>query len=129
MPGIACYSETDLDLSWVLANIGASICCGLGAMGLFAPARAAAFTSIAPTGLLGVSEVRATYGGLFAALGLTCLALQSQLAFCVAGLAWLGAAAGRGFSVLIDRHWAAKNLGGIVFEGAIGLLLLAPTLL
>ncbi len=97
-------------------------------MGLFAPSRAAAFTSIQPLGLIGKSEIRATYGGLFAALGLACLLTQAPGVFLAAGLAWVGAAAGRAFSVVVDGSRSAKNFGGIAFELIIGLLLLAPHL-
>lgn len=114
-----------MDASFVAANIGATITMGLGGLGLFAPARAAAFTSMSPVGPNGVSEIRATYGGLFAALGLCCLLSQSEPMFFVAGVAWVGAAAGRTWSVAIDRNFDSQNLGGIGFELVIGLLLLA----
>jgi hypothetical protein len=117
-----------LDLQTLSANVGAVVTLLLGCLGLFFPSRAAAFTSIAPVGPTGVSEIRATYGGLFAALGLACLVLQSVAVFSTAGVAWVGAAAGRAWSVLIDRNREPQNLGGTVFELALGLLLLAPWL-
>jgi hypothetical protein len=94
-------------------------------MGLVRPSAAAAFTSIRPEGLMGVSEIRATYGGLFAALGAWGLWTQEPNAFTTAGVAWLGAALGRAASVVVDRNRDPRNLGGIAFEGAIGLALLA----
>ena len=109
----------------VLANLGAGITLGLGLMGLLAPDRAARFTSMQPVGLVGRSEIRATYGGFFAALGLACLWSQAPEAFFAAGVAWVGAAAGRAFSVAIDASRSPKNLGGIAFELVIGVLLLA----
>ncbi len=69
------------------ANLGSLATLLLGCLGLFFPSHAATFTSISPMGRTGVSEIRATYGGLFAALGLTCLALQSTAVFSTAGLA------------------------------------------
>ena len=111
-----------------LANAGAVITFGLGLMGLFAPSKAAAFASIQPAGLIGKSEIRATYGGLFAALGLACLLSQAPGVFLAAGLAWVGAAMGRAFSVAVDASRSAKNFGAIAFELIIGLLLLAPYL-
>jgi hypothetical protein len=89
-----------VDVSLLLNNAGALVTTGLGVMARVRPSLAATFVSIRPEGLLGVSEIRATYGGLFAALGRT-------------------------LSVVVDRNVAAKNLGGIAFEAAIGLLLLA----
>ena len=112
----------------VLANLGALITTGLGGLGLFFPASAAEFTSMSPVGENGRSEIRATYGGFFAALGLACLVSQSGAVFWTTGIAWVGAAAGRLWSVAIDRNLDSKNLGGIGFELVIGLLALAPSL-
>ena len=114
-----------MELAFALGNLGALATAGLGAMGLVRPRAAAAFTSMEPVGLVGVSEIRATYGGFFLLLGGYALASQEPAAFTAAGLAWLGAAGGRLVSVLVDRSTSAKNLGGIAFEAAIGLLLLA----
>lgn len=113
-----------MDASFALGNFGAAVTAGLGGMGLLRPSAAAAFTSMAPVGRVGVSEIRATYGGFFLALGGYALLSQEPIAFVAAGLAWLGAAGGRLLSVVVDRSTEAKNLGGIVFEAAIGALLL-----
>lgn len=48
--------------------IAGAVTLGLGLVGLLRPSAAAAFTGIEPKGAMGVSEIRATYGGLFAAL-------------------------------------------------------------
>ena len=104
--------------------VGSAITLALGLMGLLNPSAAARFTHLEPKGLLGISEIRATYGGFFLALGLTCFLLRTPTAYSVAGLAWIGAAGGRTFSVLVDRNTSAQNLGGILFEGVIGALLL-----
>ena len=113
----------------ILPLLGAAATLGLGLMGLFVPSAAAAFTSLKPIGLLGRSEIRATYGGLFAAIGLYCLIYREPQAYTLAGCAWLGAAGGRLLSVVVDRSVSPKNLGGVLFEGLIGLCLLAPRLL
>jgi hypothetical protein len=108
-----------------MANLGALITLALGVMGLISPASAAAFTSMEPRGAMGISEIRATYGGLFIGLGAIALLQQSPLVFTAVGVAWVGAALGRLVSVLVDRNWTAKNFGGVAFEGVIGALLLA----
>ena len=89
---------------------------------------AATFTRIAPLGIDGRSEIRATYGGLFAALGLCCLGAQTDAVFLTAGIAWLGAAAGRLASVLMDRNTSARNLGAVAFETLVGVPLVLPWL-
>ncbi len=109
----------------VLPNLGALITAGLGLMGLVRPSAAAAFTNIEPVGVIGVSEIRATYGGFFLALGLWALIAQTPATFLVVGIAWFGAAFGRAVSVFADGSNSARNLGGIAFEAAIGALLVA----
>lgn len=111
-----------------LSNLGAIVTLALGVLGLFAPTRASSFANVQPVGLIGRSEIRATYGGLFVALGAACLLTQAPGVFLAAGLAWVGAAIGRSFSVFIDSSRSARNLGGIVFELAIGLSLLSQHL-
>jgi hypothetical protein len=113
-----------MQLAALLNNGGALVTTGLGALALVRPSAAAAFTSVAPQGLVGVSEIRATYGGFFAALGAAALWSQTPAVFSVVGLAWAGAALGRLLSVVVDRSTSAKNLGGVLFEGAIATLLL-----
>ena len=105
---------------------GAIVTAALGLMGLVRPSAAAAFTSMSPVGKIGVSEIRATYGGFFLFLGVFALIVREPLAFQVLGWAWVGPAAGRAVSVVVDASREAKNFGGIVFEGIIGGLLLFP---
>lgn len=95
----------------------------LGAMALLRPSAAAAFTGIEPSGKIGISEIRATYGGLFFALGAIALYQQSPIVFLSLGIAWLGAAAGRIVSIVIGDSREAKNFAAVAFEAAIGLLL------
>lgn len=114
-----------MDSAPVLNMLGAAFTFGLGAMALIRPGLAAAFTGIRPEGALGVSEIRATYGGLFFALGAFAIHSSSEVVFMVLGVAWLGAAAGRALSVLVDGSRGARNLAGIVFEAGVGALLLA----
>ena len=113
-----------MELTMLLNNAGAAITAGLGIMGLVRPSAAAAFTNLEPKGKIGVSEIRATYGGFFLALGGWALWTQAPMSFTVAGIAWLGAAAGRAIPVIADRSTEPKNLGGIVFEAVIGALML-----
>jgi len=112
-------------LAEIANHAGALITAGLGVMAVVSPASAAAFTSMSPVGKLGVSEIRATYGGFFLALGAYAMWSQHEAAFAAAGIAWAGAALGRLVSVFADRSTEPKNLGGIAFEGAIAGLLLA----
>lgn len=114
-----------MQLTTAMHLTGAAVTAGLGLMGLARPAWVAAFTSIAPRGATGMSEVRATYGGFFLALGGYALLSQHPVAFTTAGVAWLGAAVGRAISVVTDRSTEPRNLAGIVFEAVIGGALVA----
>ena len=109
----------------MLANLGALLTIALGLFGALAPARAAGFVGIQPLGGAGLSEVRATYGGLFIAMGAACLVLQSPTAFLLAGVAWCGAGLMRVPSLLLDKGSFPKGLGGAAIELAIGMLLLS----
>ena len=104
--------------------VGGVITCGLGVMGLLRPSWAAELTSIRAEGKTGLSEIRATYGGFFLALGAYSLLVQTDVAFSMLGFAWMGAACARLVSMGVDKSTEAKNLGGVLFEGVIGSLLL-----
>ena len=100
----------------------------LGALGLLNPSGAQKFTGVSASAREGISEIRATYGGFFLVLGITALMFPKPLVFMTLGYAWCGAAAGRVVSLLVDRVWTPKNVGGVLFELAIGLGFLAPRL-
>ena len=113
------------DIGPLLHHVGALVTLGMGGLGLLFPSAAARLVAVEPIGRLGSSEIRATYGGLFAALGLFALATRDEVAFTMAGAAWLGAAAAR----VGDALWRGgerRVWGAACFEAAIALLLLAP---
>ena len=115
-----------MEFSHVLHLLGALVTLGMGAFGLLRPLAAARLIGLAAEGRLGLSELRATYGGLFAALGAFALVTRDEVAFTLVGAAWLGAAAARCADALLvpgaDRSvWRAA-----LFEAGVALLLLAP---
>jgi hypothetical protein len=106
-------------------TIGSIVILALGLAGTIAPIQIAKFVSIGPNGLTGISEIRATYGGIFLGLGLTSLLSNgSSIAFAI-GTGFACAAIIRALSALFEQSRAAQNLGGIAFEGFIAALLLA----
>ena len=107
----------------VLASLGAILTVALGLLGLLAPLHAGRMVGLKPEGPRGLSELRATYGGLVAGLGLACLVLQAPAAYAVAVCAWLGAALARLLSMALDRNPSWLNAGGVALELLIGLLL------
>jgi hypothetical protein len=99
----------------MLSIIGAVLCTAMGLLGVLAPYRAAKLVSIEPVGGLGVSEIRATYGGVF----------RSPDAYLIAGASWLGAGLLRFPSLVLDKGSFPKALGGAALELTIGILLLS----
>jgi hypothetical protein len=111
----------------ILNVIGAIATIGVGCLGLFAPHAASCFTGLNASNKTAFAEFRATFGGMFVVMGLIPLLTNDEpLAYFMAGLVWLGAAVGRVVSIILDKGFSEpKNVAGVAFEAAFGLLLLA----
>lgn len=109
-------------MSWA-AYLGAAISVMAGMLGLLFPMRVSRVIGVSLPARLGVSEFRATYGGLFIGAGTAVLVIGSREAALVLGLAWLGAFAARLLSVAVDRSTSRENMAGLVVELVIGALL------
>lgn len=110
----------------ILNIIGAIATIGMGCLGLFAPHTASRVTGLTATNKTAFAEFRATFGGMFVVMGLIPLITNEPLAYLMAGLIWFGASAGRVVSIILDGGFSEpKNLGGVIFEAAFGVLLLA----
>ena len=70
-------------------TLGALVTLGLGVFGLFWPLSVARLVGISPEGERGISEIRATFGGLFLALGLFAAIAQNSDVFRAIGVGWL----------------------------------------
>lgn len=110
--------------------MGALAGLALGLLGLLWPHRALALVglALAPHAPPGISEVRATYGGLFIGMEAAVLVGSEPLLYLVPAAAWGGAGLARMASVLVDRCATRENLAGIGLEGAIGMAHAAPLL-
>ena len=89
---------------------------GFGLFGFLAPRYTAAALDLAPTqSTMGLSEMRASVGGLFVVAGLGALWLDHPLAYGMLGFAFAGAALGRVISLVLDAPPMRKVLifGGI----------------
>lgn len=114
-----------------LGLLGALSGLGLGALGLLRPHAALRLVGLglregAPHG---ISEVRATYGGLFVGMEAAILLGGEPMLYLVGAAAWFGAAIARTASIIADRIVNGPNLMGTTTEFAIGALHLAPLLL
>jgi len=106
------------------AYIGAIVSLIAGLLGLLWPNHVSAVIGYRLPGTLGVSEFRATYGGLFIGAGGAVLILGSGNAALVLGAAWLGAFVARVISIVVDRSTSKENLAGCGIELSIGALLI-----
>lgn len=107
-------------------KMGAVATIGMGCMGLFAPNVASRFTGLGATSKTSFAEFRATFGGMFVAMGLVPLLTGSPTAYVVVAIGCFGAALGRLVSTALDRGYVEpKNWGGVVFEAGFGAMLIA----
>ncbi len=104
--------------------IGAALSVAAGLAGLLFPRRVSATIGLQLPSALGVSEFRATYGGLFMGAGLAVLILGSRDAALVLGAAWLGAFTARALSAFVDRSTSKENVAGLMIEAVIGTMLI-----
>lgn len=113
-----------LPLSHWLAIAGATGTVAMGLLGLLAPARCAAFVGLSARDRTAFGEFRATYGGLFVAIGLLPLWSGATMAFLAAAMAWAGAACGRVVSMLVDGGLREpRNYAAVAFESGFAALL------
>jgi hypothetical protein len=115
-----------LELAHVLHLLGALVTAALGGFGLLRPLAAARWIGLQPASRLGRSELRATWGGLFFALGAFALATRDEVAFTLLGAAWLGAAAARVGDAFLGRGADRAVWRAALFEAGVATLLLAP---
>lgn len=104
--------------------IGAAISVLAGILGLIWPRKVSAIIGLNLPGKLGVSEFRATYGGLFIGAGLATLLIGTHQAALVLGAAWGGAFVARAVSLVVDKSRSRDNLAGLVIEAAVAALLI-----
>ncbi len=111
----------------ILAHTGAIISLMLGLMAVLSPTTVEKMVSIKAIGKNGTSEIRATYGGFFMGIASYAIFSQAPDAFVALGLGWIFAAVLRLLS-LFQGYFTTKNLAGVAFEAAIGMLCLAKPL-
>ena len=107
----------------LLGYLGATVSVLAGLAGLLWPRRVSAAIGLQLPSALGMSEFRATYGGLFAGAGAAVLLLASRDAALVLAAGWLGAFVARSISLVIDRSTSKENLAGLGIEAAVGMML------
>jgi hypothetical protein len=88
-----------------------------GLIGFIAPRYAAQALDLEPTkSTMGLSELRASAGGLFVAMALTCLITGAGFAYAMLGVAYAGAATGRAISMAVDAPPQPKAAAWFALE-------------
>ena len=99
----------------VINIFAAVLTIGFGLFGFVAPRYTASALDLAPTtSTMGLSEMRASVGGLFVVAGLAAIWLSEPVAYAMIGFAFVGAAIGRLVSLVLDDPPRTKV---IVFGG------------
>ncbi|OSQ51232.1 DUF4345 family protein [Marivita geojedonensis] len=113
----------------ILNILAALLTIAFGAFGFLAPRFTADALDLEPRGsTMGLSEMRASVGGLFVMLGLTCLWIGAPMAYAMMGIAYAGAAAGRGLSLVLDGPPMPKALIYFGIEAALAAWLILANL-
>jgi len=112
----------------ILNLLGGLLTIGFGILGVFFPKKAAKLVGLEAKTKAGFSEFRATYGGVWLAMGICVLIINAPIVYALVGFAWFGAAAGRLFSIFIDKGSTRQNWIAVVIEmtGCTLLLVGAP---
>ncbi len=99
---------------------------GFGAFGFLAPRYTASALDLAPTAsTMGLSEMRASVGGLFVIAGIAALWMNAAPAWAMLGFAFAGAATGRLISLLVDNPPKYKCAAFGAIEAVLAAVLLA----
>lgn len=113
----------------ILNIVACLLTIGFGLFGFLAPRYTASALDLTPTtSTMGLSEMRASVGGLFVAAGLAAIWMQMPVAYAMIGFAFAGAATGRVVSLIFDTPPLRKVLvfGGI--EAVLALWFIAANL-
>ncbi|MBM2320220.1 MULTISPECIES: DUF4345 family protein [Marivita] len=113
----------------ILNIVAALLTIALGAFGMLAPRYTAGVLDL-QTGetTMGLSELRASVGGMFVIVGAACLWLGTPWAYAMMGFVYLGAGLGRGLSLLLDKPPFPKAHLYFLFEAVFAAWLLIVNL-
>lgn len=104
----------------IIAAIGTLL---TGAVSLFKPESVTGFAGLRPEGGRGITEIRSILGGLFIALGVFPLIVNSPIAYMMLGVTYLGIAAVRAVSMFTDKSVVQSNVISLVVEIIFGVIL------
>jgi hypothetical protein len=113
----------------ILNIIAGVLTIGFGLFGMVAPRYTAGVLDLEPTSsTMGLSEMRASVGGLFVSVGAAAIWLDQPLAYAMIGFVYAGAASGRVLSLIFDAPPVQKVVVFGVIEAALAVWFLAANL-
>ncbi len=107
-----------------LNNIGAIITLLFGVWAFLQPIKFSTIIFLNPHKKKGITEIRATYGGLIMGLGSYAFWSQTSTAFHCLAIAWFATAIARTVGTLLDGSYSSMTLLFIAIEVGTGILLL-----
>jgi hypothetical protein len=111
-----------MSILMILKIVAAVLTAATGLLALVKPSATYGFIGLGANGPRGVSEIRAIFGGLFLALGITPLFLGAA-AYQMLGIGYLAIAVARTFSIVFDKSYAQSNIISLVIEIVLGAIL------
>ncbi|MCV6586480.1 MAG: DUF4345 family protein [Marinibacterium sp.] len=109
--------------------LAALLTVGFGLFGFLAPRYTAAALDLVPSGsTMGLSELRASVGGLFVVAGIAAIWMGSDAGYAMLGFAYAGATLGRIVSLVMDRPPLRKLAVFAGIEAALALWLIGANL-
>lgn len=112
-----------MNILLILKIIAALGTIATGLLALVKPTAVYGFTGLTTSGVRGISEIRSIFGGLFIALGVIPFIL-GETGYIALGIAYLGIAAARLVSIIIDKSYERSNLISLAIEIVFGLILI-----
>jgi hypothetical protein len=104
----------------IIAAVGTIL---TGLVSLLRPQAVTGFTGLKPEGGRGITEIRAVLGGVFIALGVAPLILNSRVAYQMLGITYLTVAVVRTISMFLDKSIVSSNIISVVVEIVFGIVL------
>lgn len=113
----------------ILNIVAMALTIAFGLFGLLAPAYTASALDLVPTNsTMGLSEMRASVGGLFVVAAAAALFLNTPTGYAMIGFVYAGAAMGRFVSLMLDNPPFAKAFTFGAIEALLALWLIAANL-
>jgi len=112
-----------LEILKIIASVGTIL---TGLLALVKPTSIYGFTGLIAEGGRGITEIRSIFGGLFIALGAAVLYYRLPQTYAMLGIVYLGIAAVRLVSMILDKSIVSSNIISLVVEIVFGVILILP---